>query len=113
MAEQVSLVPSVAQYELRTDLEGAEYTLKMRYADRLGVWLMDLEDENGEPIITGAWCLLNVRLLKGNTVATRPPGDLVFVSTSQDGREATFDNMGTRVELIYLTAAEVVEGYGG
>jgi hypothetical protein len=111
MSRQVPLVSSPS-YTFRTDLDEAEYKITMRYADRLGVWLMDLHDANDEAIYLGASCLLNVRLLKGNTHVSRPPGDLLFVSTSPDGKEAGADDMGSRVVLVYLSADEVTEIYG-
>jgi hypothetical protein len=114
MALEIPLAPGVASYDLRADLgdsdeSKAEYQIRMRYADRLGVWLMDFLDEDGDAIFSGASCLLNVRLLKGNTHESRPPGDLVFVATSSGGTEATLEDMGDRVQLIYMTADEVAE----
>jgi hypothetical protein len=110
MALQLHL-ESTAQFEYRVDLEDAEFTLAFRYADRLGQWLLTVTDSDGNKIITSRPCLLGVRMLKGNTKATRPAGDLVFVDTSSSGTEATFDDFGSRVLLVYLTAAEVSENY--
>lgn len=111
MAAFVPLTPSVAHYEFKTDLEDAEYTIKVRYFDRLGTWFLDLSDASGDKILTGAACLLNVHLLKGNTHPNRPAGDLVFVATSQDGQEASFDDFGTRVQLVYLSPDEIAAGF--
>lgn len=110
MAEQIELKP-LPRFDLRVDLDGVEYLLSFRYLQRLDRWAFSLYTAEGDPIREGMMCLLSVRQLLGNTHPSRPPGELVFVDSSQTGVETGFDDLGARVKLQYLSPAEVLELY--
>jgi hypothetical protein len=110
MAEIVP-VEATAIYEQRADLDGVEYSFTFRYAERLDTWFLDFRTAEGDAIFLGRACLLNSFLLRGSTHTGRPPGDLVFVPSTQGGEEASFDDFGGRVVLLYLTKEEAEAFY--
>lgn len=110
MAEQIELKP-LPLFDVRVDLDGVEYLLVFRYLQRTDRWAFSVYTGDGTAIREGAACLLSVRQLMGNTHPSRPPGELIFVDSSQKGLEAGFEDLGARVTLQYLSKAEVVTLY--
>ena len=111
MAQRIPL-QNYPRYDVRVDLDGVEFVLEFQYLERSDRWLMHLYTSAGEPIKLGMSCLLSVRLLAGCTHEGRPVGELVFMDSAQSGVEAGLADFGTRVNLLYLSDAEVAELYG-
>lgn len=107
MAVEIPVTPGTACTIERVSLEGSIYTLRMVWSERLDAWLLDIMTNEGVPIAQGlplrAGVPINnaVRHLPG-----MPPGLFVVYDSTQQGNDPTFDDLGVRVLLIYLTAAE-------
>lgn len=110
MAEEI-LLNTAPRFDLRVDLDGAEYQLKFRYLQRMDRWQFSLYTSDGEPIKQGMMCLLSVRQLCGNTHPARPPGEFIFVDSSRKGVEAGLNDLAARVTLQYVSQDEVRELY--
>jgi hypothetical protein len=94
-------------FDVQATLDGATYTLEFRWNVRLGAWFLAILDETGStPIQTGIRLVANWRLGSAN-VALQPPGSLFAHDTSGQGLDPGFEDLGTRVQLVYLTAAEM------
>lgn len=106
-----ALIPSApsgsARWRQRTALDGVDFLLTFRWSQRSGCWLLDLADAEGVAIVEGLALLVGVPLLLGVTDARRPAGELVVVDTAGGDRDAGFVDLGDRVRLVYLTAAEL------
>lgn len=83
-----------------------KYFFVVRYNSRNGVWTMDLSyDASREPIIVGVPIVLGVDLLGAYNFNI---GSLIAVDTSGTARDATADDLGSRVLLYWVSADEVL-----
>lgn len=90
-------------------LDGRDYTLRLCWNQRAEVWALDLLDDEDEPIITGAFLMANLPLLRYKRHDTRtPPGELVAVDITADGTPPGLTELGPgkRVELTYFPVTE-------
>jgi len=107
-------------YTLGTPLlDGVAYTLRFRWnesgmhgevdgTEAAGHWEMRVLDETGEVIVAGDQ-RVGVTLPEYAAYVTnrRPPGAFVFVDTSGRNLDPGRNDLGSRVQLLYLTAAEL------
>jgi len=110
MAGDTYLIPTLQgdqpPYDLQISLDGKVYTLGFRYLDRSERWVYDVRTADGTAIVVGQPVLNAYPLLRRFVDEQLPPGDLRAVATSEPGREANDDELGSRVLLVYQ-AAEV------
>ncbi len=90
-----------------TALEGVDYVLRFAFNERDQYWYLDLLDQDGDPIATSLRCVVGWPLLRRSTDGRKPPGILAFEDASGLGRDPGFEDLGTRVQLVYFTKAEV------
>lgn len=89
-------------------LEGTTYQVTQRWNDRAQTWFCDVADANGTPIADGLALRADqpvgmfIRTLEGGW-----PGILMCQDTSAQGLDPAYEDLGERVELVYLEAAEV------
>lgn len=115
----IPLVASVPSYRFSTTLDsfgdGSEivpqtYVIDVHWNARDEAWYMDLLASDETPIRHGLKIVLGA-LIGGRCVDERfPAGCFMAVDLSGEGREATLDDIGTRVVLYFYTAAELTGG---
>jgi hypothetical protein len=93
-------------YDQRTTLDGREYILRFVYASRTDSWTLHVSDESSVPIALGRRIVPGTDLLGLVTDPRRPPGSIVAVDFSGEGREPGLGELGTSVILYYFDAAE-------
>lgn len=93
-----------SNYSFKIDLEGVTYTLSFRYNTRDTVWIMDIADEGENIILSGISLVLGTILLERFTNGNIPPGDFFILSLEDGTSEATRENFGTDVLLMYEEA---------
>jgi hypothetical protein len=94
-------------YDQRTQLDGVEYLFSFRYNLRRELWTFSIDALDGRPILTGQTVHVGIPL---NRRAVRgPPGLFLAISETDDLASPTLHELGARVKLVYLTAAEVAE----
>lgn len=74
---------------------------------RRGCWYMDVLDQDAKPIAQGVKLLLGVNLCRTYTHEIIARNLLRLVDTSRQGREATLDDLGTRVVLLNFPLSEL------
>ena len=95
-------------FRLTTELDGISYSLSFRWNGRAGQWVLDLGDGDGNVIKAGIRCVLGVPLLyqyQGQPGV--PAGFLVFVDTTNANRDMEYADLGRRVVLTYVPAADM------
>jgi len=106
MPHLIPLSPGVPHYTQRTSLDGREYQLELQWNQREARWYLGLADEHGESIhrckLVLDWPLL--RRVRGTR---RPPGSLVAVDATGSMLPPTLDDLGTRVQLVYVDVEEL------
>jgi hypothetical protein len=102
-----TLTDGTEAYDQRTQLDGVEYLFSFRYNLRRELWTFSIQALDGTPILTGqtvhVGILLNRRAVRG------PPGLFLAISETDDLASPGLQELGERVKLCYLTAAEVAE----
>ncbi len=107
--QELPLVGGQFDTEFDTVLAGATFTIRQRWNTRDAAWYLDLYDVNRDPIFQGIKVVIGTGL--GRRVADpRMPG--VFVAadletvTAGVSRDATFDDLGTRVRVYFYPFSE-------
>ncbi|MCK5610314.1 hypothetical protein KAR91_51050 [Candidatus Pacearchaeota archaeon] len=87
--------------QFRTDLDGKFYLFDFRFNSRATIWMMNIYDENGSIIISGIALLLGVDLLGRFQDSRLPPGPLFMLNLKDSNIEASRDDFGQDVLLLY------------
>lgn len=102
-----TLTDGTEAYDQRTQLEGVEYLFSFRYNLRRELWTFSIAALDGRAILTGQTVHVGVPL---NRRAVRgPPGVFVAVSETNDLVPPMLHELGARVKLCYVPAAELAE----
>jgi len=72
-----------------------------------GAWFMDVRDQDERPVILGVKLVLGVNLCRRSAHPIFQHSLLRLVDTSRTHREATLDDLGTRVVLLHYTTDEL------
>lgn len=97
--------PSLPSYRQRTVLDGVEYVLDFRFAEREARWYLDLRKSTGELLSGSIKLVSNFELLASRrTNADIPPGELVVLDLRPTPADPGFDELGDVVALIYREA---------
>ena len=94
-------------FEFATSLGIDQVGLRFRWNTRAGAWFMDVRDENDKAIILGVKLLLGINLCRKSVHPIFSRNLLRLVDTSRAHREATLDDLGTRVVLLNFTLDEL------
>lgn len=105
---RVPLPKGVPAFEQRVMLEQVEYVLQCRWNERAQRWFFELRD-SARGLITSASLLPNWPLLGGLVHQARPPGELVAVDTQMLDTPIGLNDLGDRIVLEYIEAADVAE----
>lgn len=94
-------------FDLQVVLDEVTYTLEFRWNERLGAWFMSMFDAQGTtPLMVGKRLVVNFIIGKYDT--GRPIGGMfIAYDTSGAGLDPAFEDLGSRVQLIYATAADL------
>jgi hypothetical protein len=107
-AIDVETDPTVTEYNQLTQLEGIEYLLSFYWSDREAGLYLSLLDQDQNPIAVGIKLVLGSSLLAKYTDPRLPPGILYLYDTSGQGLDIqALGDLGTRIELLYLTSDEL------
>jgi hypothetical protein len=101
VAYEVPTFVDQSDYTLTTALDGATYSLRLRWSERGECWLLTLTTAAGEPVIQARPCVGGVPLIAG-LAPLAPPGQLTIIG----GDPRRYD-WGARSKLVYLTAADM------
>lgn len=104
----IPVVPSIANYSFETYIEDVQYTFGVRWNERDGFWYLDVTDADGYPIVRGERIVLNAYIGRKSTHPLFRNGVLAAIETSGSMLDATFDDLGIRVELRYYPMRDFV-----
>ena len=88
-------------YSFKVELSSVLYTLSFSFNFRTEYWVMDIQDTSGEVIQAGVPVLVKQDLLGRFADSRIPSGELVALNLETENVEATRDNFGTSVVLLY------------
>lgn len=90
-----------------TTLNSVTYVFVVHWNYRENAWYFDLQDSDQNPIISNVKIVLGCFLGRTGSVSPLADGIFVAVDTTQQGKEATFDDLGKRVQVRYIPAEDV------
>lgn len=117
MAQDLPLLVGETWYELNVSLANVEggttaYRFDFRWNVREEAYSFDMYEIDGTPIVHGVRVVLGMYLGRRAQHAFFRNGVLVAIDTSGQGREATRDDLGSRVVIRHYTVHEVMVGRG-
>lgn len=100
-------VGQIGQYRFGTTIESTAYLFDVRWNTLDAAWYFDVLEADETPIATGLKIVLGVFI--GRTSTHELFSDGAFLAFDQSGaeRDATYDDLGTRVVVKYLTRLEL------
>ena len=102
--------PELSTYSQRVTLDGREYQVTLQWNQREAKWYVSLADADGAPIVDGVKVVANFPLLRTLTDRRAPPGEMFAMDRSGAGVDPGLRDLGRRVLLVYVDAADLVEG---
>ncbi len=91
----------------RVVLDGVEWLFRFQWNGRDGHWYMSIRTSNGDPVLLGHRLVMGAEFLRRRVAEPRPAGWLFLISPDGSSEDPGYEDLGTRVSLVYATAAEV------
>lgn len=103
----VPLRSDLPNYDLQILLDGVTYTLDLSFNVRLNAWFMNVLDEAAQNVLV-AGLRLTCGASIGAKITGRPfPGFFVVLDTTGAGVDPGISDLGKRVRLEYVEAADL------
>lgn len=94
-------------YSERLTLDGVTFSLRFRFNTRVGCWLVDISDENGEMIVSGRRLVCDWPILRQHGHLAVPAGQIMAFDTTERKIDPVIDDLGDRVLALYFDAEEI------
>ncbi len=108
MAVEIPIQAGEYAFDERVILEGVEYVFSFQWNARASAWFMTIRDADDVQIVGSVPIRVDTSMTEHlRNLAGMPPGSFVAIDTTDSGVDPGEDELGERVRLIYLTAAEV------
>lgn len=107
-ALEIPLLPKFANYRFGVTIENHPYLFEPRWNTRDFAWYLNILEVTEEPIVYGVKVVLGTYLGRRSNHKLFRQGVLVAVDTTGEGRDATYDDFGTRVILEYIPVLELI-----
>ncbi len=102
--EVQTLTDGTLTYDHRAIIEGVEYLLTFQWNARRERWAFSINGLDAAPILTGQTVSLGIPL--NRRAVGGPPGVFIAVSTSDNLEPPALTELGGRVRLLYVEAAD-------
>lgn len=107
MAFELPTRTDLARYSFDVDLDDVNYTFAFEWNDRDSGWYLSIHTPEGDALLQGRRVVLNYPLCNLYKTAGLPAGTIMAIDSSGKDTEPGFGDLGERVKLVYLTAAEL------
>ncbi len=107
----IPVIPSLPCYRFGITIEGAQYLFDLTWNDRDAAWYLDVRNVDESAIVVGIRIVLGTFLGRLCQAAPFTTGVLVAIDTSNQSKEATLDDLGTRVSLRYFPLSDLAVNY--
>lgn len=94
-------------FDVQVPLDGVTYTLEFRWNVRAAAWFMTVLDEQAETVLMAGLKLVLGAFIGLEQTGRQPPGVFLMLDTSGTNVDPGVDDLGDRVRLEYLTAADL------
>jgi len=100
--------PSENNYRIIVPLQNVPYIFDVRWNTRDSAWYFDLRHEDETPILCNCKLLLGVRPGHASTDPFFAARVFQVFDTSNQHQDATFDDLGVRVQLLVTDISEAL-----
>lgn len=94
-------------YDFQIQLEGATYTLRFTFNERMEIWIMSIADSADVEILSSIPIFTNLPLIQQFTIDGLPPGEFIALDETGENRDAGFNDLGNDIKLFYSESNEV------
>ena len=105
---EIPLKASIGYYRLGTSIGGTHYLLDVRWNVSAAAWYVDFFEADETAIILGVKIVLGAYLGRRSNHALFTNGVFVAMDMSNQGQEAGFDDLGSRVLVQYIPVVELI-----
>ena len=109
MALIIPIRSGVPHQLFEVELDGSTYTLEVRWNERASGYFLNISEAEGTRLLSGIRLVIDWPLLLRWRDERLPAGQFLLVDTSGKKQEPGLAELGARVQLLYVTAAEVRE----
>ena len=107
---EIPFVPSVPFQTIGTVLNNESITIDLHWNTRDEAWYFHLTDDKGDSIIKGIKIVIATPLGRSSAHEFFSRNLLIAMDISGQQREATLDDLGTRVIMLHYTSDELANG---
>lgn len=108
----VPLRPSLASYSFNTTVENVVYVFELLWCEYDSSWYLSVFTELNVPICTGIRLVLGIALGRRCLHPLFQTGVFVMVDLTGKGREATFEDLGVRVQMRRYSLDQILARQG-
>ncbi len=111
--EAIQTPSGAAFWTQRVVLDGRAFYLRGEWNQRLGRWFLGLSDQDELVVSSPRKVVADFDLLRQCSDDRRPGGALIAIDTSGEGVDPDFDDLGVRVQLVYVSKEELADILAG
>lgn len=93
-------------FEFESELDGVTFGFSFLWNPRDSFWSFDLLNGDGDVLQAGVRAVIGLPLMWRALGDDLPAGTLIFVDTARTDLEPGVADLGARVQLLYIDAAE-------
>lgn len=94
-------------YSFATVIDSEVFVFDVRWNVREGYWYFDIRTTDDELLAGGLKLVLGVAILDKTSTPGLPDGVIICEDTSGAGVDATLDDLGVRVQVLFYSRAEI------
>lgn len=106
MGQILPFVPSVESYGFTTQLGDTQLGFDVSWNERDSAWYMDVFTDDGDLLRSSLKIVLGTLIGRREVDPRWPRGVLVAIDSTKQGLDAGFDDLGTRVQVMFFTTEE-------
>lgn len=108
MPDLIPFTPSDNNYTIVVPISSVPYVIDVRFNSVDSAWYMDLYEEDRTPVLMNIKLVLGARI--GSTCAHVffKTHSLTVVDTAASGTDASFDDLGNRIQVQIVDTDEVI-----
>lgn len=107
MALLLPIQPGNPNFTIDVDMDGVTYTLQFKWNARAPGWFVSISTSTGEVLVLARRLPVNWPLWWRNRDPLLPSGYLMLNDTTGADLDPGVEDLGARVQVVYVTAAEV------
>ena len=109
MINILPFTPSIPFYRFAVVIDAVVYVFSVRWNTRAEQWAFDISEEDGTSVINGAVVALGAMMGRTSSHELFQNGCIVARDTGNEFKEATLDDLGTRVQVVYIPKADMAQ----